>query len=196
MKRINLEPEYVVSKVLEQEGYDAPVELVKDWIAGDAIPPPDILPVITAVLNNLPHHIRSLQARALFNGKDIAEQAAAKAFRTPAHDIRRVTNDRDAKLYGQESWKPTTIYLPKRSHDAFISMARAMKVPRTHLLQEILKNAIEMTMEAAHQDPTEESEEGCKVTFHKYKKAKSKQAVINRTIRHVKKLKKEVASDE
>ena len=38
MKRINLEPEYVVSKVLEQEGYDAPLELVKDWISGDAIP--------------------------------------------------------------------------------------------------------------------------------------------------------------
>ena len=75
-------------------------------------------------------------------------------------------------------------------------MARAMKVPRTHLLQEILKNAIEMTMEAAHQDPSEEGEEGCKVTFHKYKKGKGKQAVINRTIRHVKKLKKEVASDE
>ena len=139
-----LEVQDVIAHALHESGLEHTADEVADWLDGDTnTMPPDVGPVIESILQNLPYHVRVIQARLL---------ADPEITRTSLHSIAtipkterksRIARRQKVRAGEQCFYGAQRMYLSPRATKAIKALANAMGISQGALVELWLESAIQ-----------------------------------------------------
>ena len=171
----------VIAHALNEAGLNHSPEEVHLWLEGDTDTlPPDVGPVIESILQNLPYHVRVIQARMLANPeitrtslKSIAE--IPKTQRKSKVARRHKGNSGEQCFHGAQK-----MYLSQRTTNAIKALSHAMGISQGALIELWLESAIQNLLEE-----TEHLTNTSQPTPQKLSRSKLPEPAVRHTIKQM-----------
>jgi len=127
--------EDVISMALAEQGLEYSPEVVAGWLQHDN-PPPDLAPIIDAMVTDIDYLIRVVQAKMLAS-PDITEPELRKMAGLPKMTRRMAAGENYRRAMGYEKIH-ITLAVPRHIKETIDAMSRAMSVTRSGFVSQWL----------------------------------------------------------
>jgi hypothetical protein len=146
MGQKKIRPEDVVAKVLEESGGGSfSPKTIRKWVDGKETMPPDLAPMLDAILANLPYHLRIAEAEVFWES-ELSRQALRDVAAMDTYRRRRLSRRQDRRARGCKVMHLGSIDMTPQAIDAVTAMSSAMGISRRAFIEQWLQRAIDRLM--------------------------------------------------